>query len=167
MTTSSDKPVSYIAAGAPSVIKAGGVANLDLPILNLATNESSFGASPLALEAIQKRASDPHRYPDPSSTDLRNAIGNAFDLDPALITCGNGSEEVIDGIARRIGAFDNLLYYELLPYHALGQDKSASLGLTPDNTFTTPGAARMQALADVARRHVADVRPHAHSRRPA
>jgi pyruvate formate lyase activating enzyme len=79
----------------------------------------------------------------------------------------NDSEEVIDGIARRIGAFDNLLYYELLPYHALGQDKSASLGLTPDNTFTTPGAARMQALADVARRHVADVRPHAHSRRPA
>jgi len=100
MTTSSDKPVSYIAAGAPSVIKAGGVANLDLPILNLATNEPSFGASPLALEAIQKRASDPHRYPDPSSTDLRNAIGKAFDLDPALITCGNGSEEVIDGIAR-------------------------------------------------------------------
>ena len=100
MTTSAVKPKSYIAAGAPTVIKAGGVRNLDLPILNLATNESSFGASPLVLEAIRNRANDPHRYPDPSSTELREAIGQTFDLDPALITCGNGSEEVIDGIAR-------------------------------------------------------------------
>jgi histidinol-phosphate aminotransferase len=100
MTTTSDKPLSYIAAGAPTVIKAGGVKNLDQPILNLSTNESSFGASPLVLEAIQERAANPHRYPDPSSTDLREAIGEAFGLDPALITCGNGSEEVIDGVAR-------------------------------------------------------------------
>ena len=96
----SNKPHSYIAPGAPTVIKAGGVTNLDLPILNLSTNESSFGASPLALKAIQDRAADPHRYPDPSSTDLRTAIGEAFGLDPNLVTCGNGSEEVIDGIAR-------------------------------------------------------------------
>ena len=100
MTTSTKKPFSYIAPGAPTVVKAGGVKNLDQPILNLSTNESSFGASPLVLEAIQERANNPHRYPDPSSTDLRDAIGEAFGLDPELITCGNGSEEVIDGIAR-------------------------------------------------------------------
>jgi histidinol-phosphate aminotransferase len=100
MTTSNKKPFSYIAPGAPKVVKGGGVANLDLPILNLSTNESSFGASPLAVEAIKDRAAQPNRYPDPASTDLRNAIGEAFGLDPDLITCGNGSEEVIDGIAR-------------------------------------------------------------------
>jgi histidinol-phosphate aminotransferase len=100
MMAANNKPHSYIAPGAPTVVKAGGVKNLDLPILNLSTNESSFGASPLVLEAIQDRADNPHRYPDPSSTELREAIGKSFDLDPALITCGNGSEEVIDGVAR-------------------------------------------------------------------
>lgn len=93
------KPQAYIAEGAPTVIKKGGPP-AGVPVLNLAINESSFGASPAVLEAIAKRSREPNRYPDPSSTELRETIGRVFGLDPARVTCGNGSEEIIDGIAR-------------------------------------------------------------------
>ena len=73
----------------------------------------------------------------------------------------NDTEEEIDSIARFIGALDNLQYYELLPYHALGDDKLGSLGFERDGRFQTPAREKLQALADVARRHVSEVRPHA------
>ncbi|MDA0336167.1 MAG: glycyl-radical enzyme activating protein [bacterium] len=73
----------------------------------------------------------------------------------------NDTEEEIDGIARLIGGHEGLLYYELLPYHALGDAKLTSLGLALNGKFTTPDPTRLQALADVARRYVREVRPHA------
>ncbi len=93
------RPLSYVADNPPSVVKKVNLPS-DTPILNLATNESSWGASPKVLEAVNQRALSPHRYPDPSSTELREAIGKFYDLDPVRIVCGNGSEELLDGIAR-------------------------------------------------------------------
>ncbi len=83
----------------------------------------------------------------------------------------NDTEGQIDAIARHISGFDGLLYYELLPYHALGDAKLASLGLNPDDmnsddSFTTPPADRLAALADIARRHVREVRPHTSTHAP-
>ncbi|HTN97946.1 MAG TPA: histidinol-phosphate transaminase, partial [Nordella sp.] len=46
------------------------------------------------------RFGDPNRYPDPSSAELRRAIGRQFALDPERIVCGNGSEELLDIVAR-------------------------------------------------------------------
>ncbi|MFO0991514.1 MAG: histidinol-phosphate transaminase [Hyphomicrobiales bacterium] len=69
-------------------------------LISLAINESAYGASPRATEAAIARLSAPHRYPDPSSNDLRRAIGSAFDLDFERILCGNGSEELLDVIGR-------------------------------------------------------------------
>ena len=69
-------------------------------LISLAINESAYGASPAAVAAATARLSAPHRYPDPSSSDLRRAIGDAFDLDPERIICGNGSEELLDVIGR-------------------------------------------------------------------
>jgi histidinol-phosphate aminotransferase len=40
------------------------------------------------------------RYPDPASTDLRQAIGRRYDLPPDDLVCGNGSEELLDIIGR-------------------------------------------------------------------
>ena len=93
------RPHSYVADNPPSVVKK---VNLppDTPILNLATNESSWGASPKVLEAVNQRALSPHRYPDPSSTELREAIGEFCDLDPGRIVCGNGSASRVSTPAR-------------------------------------------------------------------
>ncbi|MBL8907926.1 MAG: aminotransferase class I/II-fold pyridoxal phosphate-dependent enzyme [Rhizobiales bacterium] len=69
-------------------------------MISLAINENAYGASPRAVEAAIARLSAPHRYPDPSSSELRLAIGTTFDLDPDRIICGNGSEELLDVIGR-------------------------------------------------------------------
>ena len=99
MSARLDRPVAYIEGIGLSIVK-----KVDLPkdvdILNLATNESSFGASQAVLNAIREQAEKPHRYPDPLSTELRHAIGQHFDLEADQIVCGNGSEELLDGIGR-------------------------------------------------------------------
>ena len=82
-------------------------------LTDLSLNESSYGASPLALEAALARSHSLNRYPDPASAALRAAIGETHGLDPGRIVCGNGSEELIDLLARiyaRPG--DEILYTE-------------------------------------------------------
>lgn len=41
-----------------------------------------------------------NRYPDPLSTDLREALGKFKQFDPAQIVFGNGSDELVDQITR-------------------------------------------------------------------
>lgn len=69
-------------------------------LISLAINESPYGCSRKAWAAAEARFGDPNRYPDPSSADLRRAIGGQFALDPERIVCGNGSEELLDIVAR-------------------------------------------------------------------
>ncbi len=68
--------------------------------IKLSSNESSFGPSPAALDAYHAAARELHRYPDGSQFKLRQAIGVVHGLDPALIVCGNGSEELIGLLMR-------------------------------------------------------------------
>jgi len=62
--------------------------------IKVSSNESPLGASPRALEAYQKTGESLFRYPNGAQTELRNAIGEVFDLNPDQIVCGNGSEEL-------------------------------------------------------------------------
>jgi histidinol-phosphate aminotransferase len=68
--------------------------------IKLSSNESSQGPSPAAIAAYHDCAGQLHRYPDGSQTALREAIGAAHGLDPARIMCGNGSDELIQLMAR-------------------------------------------------------------------
>ena len=107
------KPVAYIPGGGKAVVKH--VVTPDgRPRIDLSLNESSYGASPLAAAAAGARVRRLNRYPDPASSDLRRAIGKTYGLDPEQITCGNGSEEIIDIIGRLFarGADDELLFSE-------------------------------------------------------
>jgi histidinol-phosphate aminotransferase len=68
------------------------VANL----VKLNTNESPFGPSPRALEAIRAAASDSLRlYPDPEATELREALADHHGKRPDQVFVGNGSDEVL------------------------------------------------------------------------
>ena len=68
------------------------VANL----VKLNTNESPFGPSPLALEAMRGTAADALRlYPDPEATELREALAAHHGMKPDQVFVGNGSDEVL------------------------------------------------------------------------
>jgi histidinol-phosphate aminotransferase len=81
--------------------------------LKLASNESSLGPSPRAIEAYRAFAEKLHRYPDGASADLRTAIAKHYGLDPARIVCGNGSDELIGLITKAYaGPGDEVLFTE-------------------------------------------------------
>lgn len=79
--------------------------------IKLASNESALGPSPRALEAYRRFAGSLHRYPDGEAADLREAVGACFELDPARIVCGNGSDELLALLAKAYaGPGDEVLY---------------------------------------------------------
>src|ERR1700716_7216 len=61
-------------------------------LVKLNTNESPFGPSPRALEAIRGEASDTLRlYPDPQATALRATLATYHQVRPEQVFVGNGS----------------------------------------------------------------------------
>lgn len=62
-------------------------------VVKLSANESAFGPSPKAIEAIKTAADGVMRYPDPASADLREAIAKVHGLKAERILCGAGSDE--------------------------------------------------------------------------
>jgi histidinol-phosphate aminotransferase len=65
-------------------------------LVKLNTNESPFGPSPLALEAMRAAASDTLRlYPDPEATELRAALAAHHGVKSDQVFVGNGSDEVL------------------------------------------------------------------------
>src|SRR5664279_2596470 len=65
-------------------------------LVKLNTNESPFGPSPRALEAIRGEATDGLRlYPDPQATALRAALAAYHKVRPEQVFGGNGADEVL------------------------------------------------------------------------
>lgn len=69
-------------------------------VYKLASNENPLGPSPKALQAIQKELGELHRYPDPSHYDLITTLSQLWNLSPAQIAIGNGSDEILDILIR-------------------------------------------------------------------
>ncbi len=70
------------------------------PAVKLSANENPLGPSPAAIAAYRAEAQRLHRYPDGACTTLKAAIGRRFNLDPARIVCGAGSDELIGLLVR-------------------------------------------------------------------
>lgn len=65
-------------------------------LVKLNTNESPFGPSPIALEAMRDAMADTLRlYPDPEATELRSALAAHHGVKPEEVFVGNGSDEVL------------------------------------------------------------------------
>ncbi|WP_372763902.1 histidinol-phosphate transaminase [Litorivivens sp.] len=69
-------------------------------VVKLASNENPLGASDLALQACRKAAQGMYLYPDSSGFELKNKLAARFNVSPQQITLGNGSNDVLDLIAR-------------------------------------------------------------------
>ena len=69
-------------------------------VLKLASNENPLGPSPRAIEALAKRLSDIHYYPDSQARALKSALADRHGLEPGQFVIGSGSVECIDLVAR-------------------------------------------------------------------
>jgi histidinol-phosphate aminotransferase len=75
-----------------------GLAEAD--ILKLASNENPLGSSPRAIEAIRGALQDLAWYPDGSGHDLKAAISAKLAVRPENVVLGNGSNDVLELVAR-------------------------------------------------------------------
>lgn len=69
-------------------------------VFKLSSNETPLGPSENAVAAYRAVGEHLEDYPEGSSLALREAIGEAFGLDPARIVCGAGSDDLLNLIAR-------------------------------------------------------------------
>ena len=68
--------------------------------VKLASNENPLGAGEKARGVITGLVGELARYPDGGGYELRGALANYHGLDPECITLGNGSNDVLDLLAR-------------------------------------------------------------------
>ncbi|PTX58858.1 histidinol-phosphate aminotransferase [Melghirimyces profundicolus] len=68
--------------------------------LRLGANESTFGMSPRAWEAMQNAASESHLYGDAHCCELRTELARLHDVKPEHLIFGSGIDELLGLIAR-------------------------------------------------------------------
>ncbi|MGO6906990.1 histidinol-phosphate transaminase, partial [Rhizobium ruizarguesonis] len=86
-------------------------------MVKLNTNESPYGPSPKALEAIREAADDRLRlYPDPSAMELRETIAAHFGLTAEEVFVGNGSDEVLAHVFQALLKHERPLLYPDVTY---------------------------------------------------
>ncbi|MGD2096287.1 MAG: histidinol-phosphate transaminase [Desulfobacterales bacterium] len=118
--------------------------------IKLASNENPLGPSPMAVEAIRQALGDLHRYPDASGYRLTRAIAEKFQIDPASIVLGNGSDDIIALLAsvllrpsdEVILSRPSFLFYEI----AL-RSKGAQPVWVPLRSFKTDLAAMVEKIS--------------------
>lgn len=69
-------------------------------VVKLASNENPLGPGAAVLAACERTMRDITRYPDANGFELKQALSAQFGLQPQQLTLGNGSNDVLDLIAR-------------------------------------------------------------------
>ncbi|OEY67267.1 histidinol-phosphate transaminase [Marinobacter sp. X15-166B] len=69
-------------------------------IIKLASNENPLGPSELAMAAAGRALAELCRYPDGNGFALKQALSTRFSVSPEQITLGNGSNDILEVIAR-------------------------------------------------------------------
>ena len=107
--------------------------------IKLSSNESALGPSPKAQAAFRGIAAGLHRYPDGGATELRKALGARHGIDPERIVCGNGSDELLQFLARAYaGPGDEIIYsrHGFLVYPLAALAAGAAPVVAPETDFT-------------------------------
>ncbi len=69
-------------------------------VIKLASNENPFGCSLFVKKVIEEEALHINRYPDGGAFYLRKALSDFLEISPEEIIFGNGSNEILDMVAR-------------------------------------------------------------------
>lgn len=124
------------------------------PLIKLSANENALGTSEHARAAFLEAAGDMARYPDPAASKLREALAAKYDLDPARVIYGTGSDELLHLAASAYaGPGDEVLYvrYGFSVYEIAARRVGATPVEAPDQDFGTDVDAVLAAVTDKTR----------------
>ena len=137
MTAPQPKP--YIMGIAPYVPgRSAGTG--DGPVVKLSSNENPLGTGAAARAAFSARDGGLSRYPDASAAALRDAIAAKYDLDPARVIYGTGSDELLHLAAGAYaGVGDEIVYvrYGFAVYDIATRRVGATPVIAPDRDYGT------------------------------
>ncbi len=122
--------------------------------IKLASNENPLGASPKVAAAIQAALPELARYPDGGGFELRQALAKKHDIDPNRITLGNGSNDVLDMVARvflRPGTESLFSQYAFAIYPISSQAVGADLVIAPAKDYAHDLAAMREKITSKTR----------------
>lgn len=129
----------------PGKSSAPGVAK----VFKLSSNESPLGPSPKAIEAYRAAGDHLEDYPDGSASELREAIGRAYGLDPDRIVCGAGSDDLLNLLARAyLSDGDEAIHstHGFLVYPIATLASGAKPVIAPETNFTANVDAILKAV---------------------
>jgi len=115
-------------------------------ISKLASNENPLGCSPIAVEAMQKAALDIARYPDGNSYQLRDALAEFWKVRSNQILLGNGSNEVLELIARTFAGLGDEIIFSQYAF-AVYEISTQLVGATPIKVPAKGFAHDLEAMA--------------------
>lgn len=103
--------------------------------VKLASNENPLGASPKVSDALRSEFGHVTRYPDGNGFDLKQALVDKYSgIDIDCITLGNGSNDVLEMVARAlVSPQDEVIYsrYAFAVYPIVTQAIGAKAVVTP------------------------------------
>jgi histidinol-phosphate aminotransferase len=109
-------------------------------VIKLSSNENPLGTSDHAKAAFTQHAADLARYPDASAAALRDAIAAKYDLDPARVIYGTGSDEILHMVTGAYaGPGDEVVQvrYGFSVYEIATRRVGATLVVAPDKDYAT------------------------------
>jgi len=106
--------------------------------VKLASNENPLGPGKKALAAIKNALGGLGRYPDGNGFALKNKLASKHGVDPAQITLGNGSNDVLEFVARAfVSPADEVLFsqHSFAVYPIVTQAVGAKAIVTPASNW--------------------------------
>lgn len=108
-------------------------------VVKLASNENPLALSPKVMQALTQAMSEVGRYPDGNGFELKQAISQHLSVTPECITLGNGSNDVLELIARLLvcKSDDEVIFsqYAFVVYPLITQALGAKAVVTPVQNF--------------------------------
>ena len=120
-------------------------------VVKLASNENPMGCSPHVTLAVTEQLGQLARYPDGNGHYLKQALADFNDVSVDQITLGNGSDDLLDILARSFaGADDAIVYsqYAFIVYPMLAKMQGATGIEVPAQRFGHDLKAMSQAVKD-------------------
>jgi len=123
-------------------------------VSKLSSNENPLGTPEVAREAFRSAVDTLERYPDTAGVELREALAKHYDLDPARVMFGTGSDEILHlAAAAYAGVGDEAIYvrYGFSVYDIAIRRVGATVVVTPDKDYATDIDALLAAVTDKTR----------------
>ncbi|OUR74377.1 histidinol-phosphate transaminase [Methylophaga sp. 41_12_T18] len=120
-------------------------------IVKLASNENPLGPSNIVLAAIEQAAKEVTRYPDGNGFSLKTVLAEKYELIAEQITLGNGSNDVLEMIARAfVTPSDEVIFsqYAFAVYPLVTQAIGATAVIAPAKSYGHDLAAMLALITD-------------------